>query len=276
MKHQWKTLCLASVASALALRAMADDSAANQATIAGKPDRTTTGIISAVDVNQHTLEMKKFLADKKFNLGAACEYHFPGNPAGGIVDLHPGQKVEVAYQDVDGVLVADSVRQEPMRFEGHVRSVDLAARTVSIEPDHFGAGKRFKFAGDCQVWLRNDKVGALTDIEPGNHVTLTYELPDGRPTAELIWQTSEKYTGTLTALDLEARTVRAKTMFGSKEFNLGRDCVIAVNGEAHGRMSDLKPDESLVFTFDNVNGVNVVNRIAPAQTTAGADTAAGN
>ena len=35
------------------------------------------------------------------------------------------------------------------------------------------------------------------------------------------------------------------------------------NGRSDGRLSDLKPDDRLVFTYDEINGVNVVDRIAP-------------
>jgi hypothetical protein len=33
-------------------------------------------------------------------------------------------------------------------------------------------------------------------------------------------------------------------------------------------LSDLRPDEKLVFSYDEVNGVDVVNRIAPDNGTA--------
>jgi len=43
--------------------------------------------------------------------------------------------------------------------------------------------------------------------------------------------------------------------------------VIDLDGKGGGRFSDLKPNENLVFTYDDINGVNVVNRIAPAKET---------
>ena len=43
------------------------------------------------------------------------------------------------------------------------------------------------------------------------------------------------------------------------------NCAIVINGKTDGRLSDLKPDEKLVFSYDEINGVNVVNRIAPAE-----------
>ncbi len=43
------------------------------------------------------------------------------------------------------------------------------------------------------------------------------------------------------------------------------NCAIVINGKADGQLSDLRPDEKLVFNYDEINGVNVVNRIAPAE-----------
>jgi Cu/Ag efflux protein CusF len=93
---------------------------------------------------------------------------------------------------------------------------------------------------------------------------VTYETPNEKPTVEQIAQTSIEFTGSLTAIDLGAKTLKAKSLFGEKAFNVGDDCVIMLNGKPDGQLSDLKPDDKLVFSYNEVNGVNVVNRIAPA------------
>jgi hypothetical protein len=68
----------------------------------------------------------------------------------------------------------------------------------------------------------------------------------------------------LTAIDLDQKTMKAKAMFATKKFNVGNDCAVVVNGKPDGKLTDLRPGESLTFSYDEVNGVNVVNRIAPA------------
>jgi hypothetical protein len=73
-----------------------------------------------------------------------------------------------------------------------------------------------------------------------------------------------RFTGTLTAIDLEAKTLKARAMFGTKKFNVADNCAIVINGRTDGRLSNLKPTDKLVFSYDEINGVNVVNRIAPA------------
>ena len=45
---------------------------------------------------------------------------------------------------------------------------------------------------------------------------------------------------------------------------LADNCAIVLNGKTDGKLSQLRPDERLLFNYDTINGVNVVNRIAPA------------
>ncbi len=84
--------------------------------------------------------------------------------------------------------------------------------------------------------------------------------------ARQIAQTSIEFTGTLTAIDLGEKTLKASAGFSSKKFNVADNCAIVINGKPDGRLSDLRPDEKLVFSYNNIKGVNVVNRIAPAGT----------
>src|SRR5208283_135208 len=108
------------------------------------------------------------------------------------------------------------------------------------------------------VMLRNEKPGNFADIHPGDHVTVTYEMPGGTPTVREIAQTSMAFTGTLTAIDLGAKTVKAKALFDTKKFNVADNCTIVINGKTDGKLSDLKPNDQLVFNYDQINGVNVV------------------
>jgi hypothetical protein len=239
---------------------------ADQAATADKPDRPErnyTGTISSVDLKEHTLETKGFVSGKKFNLGVACNYVLLDNNAAAANDLRPGEKVTVSYQNVDGVLVADRIEQQPVRYEGMVKAIDPAAHTLTLHVR--GMDKTFQIADDCGVMLRNEKSGALGDIQTGNHVTVTYETPDGRPTARQIAQTSIEFTGTLTAIDLGERTLKARAVFDTKKFNVADNCAIVINGKPDGQLGDLKPNDKLVISYDEINGVNVVNRIAPAE-----------
>lgn len=256
MKTKLQNACAVICISALTL-ATFPLSAAEQA---AKPDKTYTGTVTSVNPNERMLHVQGLLMGKDFNLGDSCAFILMDNASGAISDLRPGEKIMVNYQDAHGVLVADRVQQEPMSYEGFVKSIDPAAHTLTL---HLTAeNKTFTLPSDCKVVLRNDHSGTLADIQPGNHVTVTYETPNGRLTARQIAQTSEKFIGTVKAIDLNNKTLTAKATFETKKFNIADNCIIVLNGQLNGQLSDLKPNEKLVFNYDEVNGVNVVNRIA--------------
>jgi hypothetical protein len=238
-----------------ALTSSADDAATNAI-----PHKSYTGTVVSVDGKEHTLGVEGFFTSKTFNLGGNCAYTFVDKGAGAIGDLHPGQRVEVVYQEAHGVLVADRVTQEPMCYEGTVKACEPGQRTITLRGR--GRDKTFPIAGDCKVVLRGDKSGSLADIQTGNYVTVTYEIPNNKPTARGIAQTSETFTGSLTAIDLDTKTVKATALLDTKKFNLGDNCAIVINGKIDGQLADLKPNDKLVFSYDEINGVNVANRIA--------------
>ena len=253
----WMAVGAAVLTATAAFRASAD-----QLATAARPESSYTGTVVSVDPQDHTLTTKGFIFSKKFNLGAACEYTLLDNGAGTAGDLRPGEKVRVSYQDAQGVLIADRVVQQPMRFEGMVTAIDPNQHTLTLHRPTLD--KQFQIADGCKIVLRADKPGTFADIHPGNHVTVTYETPGGTPTAREIAQTSIEFTGTLTAIDLGEKTVKARSLFDTKKFNLADNCAIVIDGKTDGQLSDLKPDDKLVFSYDEINGVNVANRIALA------------
>ena len=260
---KWTAVCAAVLAASAAFRALADQPAA-----AAKPEKSYTGTVISVDPPERVLSVKEWALSKKtFNLGDNCAYALLfttlENNSGTANDLRPGEKVTVSYQASHGVLIADRIKQQPVRFEGMVAAIDPGKHTLTLH--RRGLDKELMIADGCIVMLRNEKPGTFADIHPGDHVTVTYETPGGTPTAREIAQTSMVFTGTLTAIDLGAKTVKARALFDTKKFNVADNCSIVINGKTDGKLSDLKPDDKLVFSYDEINGVNVANRIAPAE-----------
>jgi Cu/Ag efflux protein CusF len=256
----WMAVCAAALTVTAGYRVLADEAAAN-APVA-KPDKTYTGTVVSVDPKESQLDVNGFLfSHKQFNLGDTCTYMIVGQASGAVDDLRPGQRVTVGYQDANGVLVADRVTQQPLRDEGMVKAIDAKAQTLTL---HAGMiDKTFQLPPDCAVSLRGDKTGTLGDIQAGDHVTVTYEVPEGKATVRELAQNSATFTGDLTAIDLDQKTIKAKATFSVKKFNVGDDCAIMVNGRPDGKLTDLRPGESLAINYDEVNGVNIINRIAP-------------
>lgn len=244
----------------LAIMALRADEPA--ATI-GQPERTYSGTIVSIDTNEQVLTVKWWGAFKKtFNIGDNCAVSQLENSKAKVADLRPGEKVTVGYQDAQGVLIANRIEQEPMRFAGMVEAIASDRSALTLRGTMFN--KQWIIAADCKVTLRNGKPGTFADIQVGNYVTVTYETPGGKAVARQIAQTSIPFIGTLTAVDLEEKTVKAEAAFGTKKFHVADHCAILVNGKPDGRLSDLKLNDKLLFNYDEINGINVVNRIAPA------------
>jgi len=257
----WMAVCVAVLTATAGNRVLADEAAANGP--ATKPDKTYTGTVVSVDPKESVLAVRGLLpfSHKQFNLGDTCAYTIVGQDTGAVGDLRPGQRVTVGYQEANGVPVADRVTQQPMQYEGMVKAIDPKAQTLTL---HVGImDKTFQVPAECAVTLRGDKTGTVGDIQAGDHVTVTYEVPEGKATAREIAQTSATFTGDLTAIDLGARTIKAKATFSTKKFEVGDECAIVVNGKPDGKLTDLRPGESLTISYDEVDGVNIINRIAP-------------
>ena len=136
--------------SALVNRAVADATAPT-----GPADKNDTGMITAVDPQEHTVELKGLLFNKRFNLGDTCQYKMLYRSTGSASDLRPGEKIAIAYQNSGGVLVADRVEQLPVSFAGTVKTLDPVHHTITVhEP---GLDKVFQLANDCNIQLRNEK-----------------------------------------------------------------------------------------------------------------------
>jgi len=255
----WIAVCTAALTAGATFRALADE----PATAAAKSEKSYTGTVTSVDPKEHVLNVKGWtMMTKAFNLGASCLVSQLGKDNATANDLRAGEKVSVSYQDVHGVLIASRVEQEPMRFEGMVKEINNDKHTVTLH--RTALDKDIQLPSDCKIVLRDGRTGTLADIQAGYHVTVTYEMPGGTPTAREIARTSIPFTGTLTAIDLTDNTVKAKAPFDSKKFILADNCAIVINGRADGKLGDLKPNDKLLFSYDEINGVNVVNRIGPA------------
>jgi hypothetical protein len=227
---------------------------------AAAKEKSYTGTISAVDAKEKTVRVKEFLFHKTFVLGDNCVLALGENKNAPITDLRAGEKVRVSYLNASGVLVADRIDQEKLTFFGEVQSIDAANRTLTAKQG--AETKTFNLAGECRILLNGSRHGALADVKPGSRVTVTYEIPGNELVARQIEQRSKVFVGKLEAFDAPNRTLKASRLLDNKKFNLADDCTIIIDGRTDARPDELKVGQKYELSYDNVDGVNVVNRIA--------------
>ena len=249
--------------SAGVLSAMAVTAAADQTAASPVKEKEFTGKVDCVNIEEHTVTVSSLLRRRTFDLGMNCAITRWDNTAGALNDLRPGQRVTVGYQDTHGVFAADRVAQMAMRCRGVVKSMDTAQRQLVMR--HWDRDKKFMLSDDCRVLLHNQENGVLASIKPGDHISVVYERPSGPDVVRQIAQTSFSFTGSVVAVDLPQRMVSVEGTFGAKRFSLAKDCSIVMDRTLDAPMMDLHPGQRLTINYEEVNGVNVASRIAPAE-----------
>jgi Cu/Ag efflux protein CusF len=225
-------------------------------------DKNVSGTIMSLDAGQKALTIRGVLFSKTFVLGDNCSMTLDDRTAMSLADFRPGQKVIVSYKDADGVLVADRLTQDRLFFSGEVTAVDPQNHQVTIR--RHGSSKSFVIGDNCRVRLADKDNGTMQDIMPGSRVTVTYETPNGRWIARQIDEPSLRFTGAIGAINLADHTISAsKPLLGEKKFHLADNCAVVINGKLTDRPQDLRPGENCELSYQVVDGVNIVNRIAP-------------
>lgn len=230
-------------------------------------DKIFKGTVTAMDQGQKTVSVKDFWGTKTFNVGNTCAVSLQDQPSASLADLRPGQKVEVGYKNAQGVLVADRIAQHNQVFTGYISAIDLAQRTVTVKHGTFT--RNFAAAPNCTVVIKDDDTEALDDLKVGHTVSVIYESPNGLSLARRIEQRSPTFVGTIKAIDAESRTVKAKDLLAEKTFHLADGCQIVTAGKPGGSLSDLRISDRFAFTYEDNDGVLVVNRIGRETTSSG-------
>jgi len=249
------TLGIAIATLVCARPAFADDSTATNQ----EKEKVYKGTVMAVDPTEKTVLVKGHILNKTFNAAETCKVSLEDKPEAALDKLRPGHKVEVYYQNARGVLVANRIVQHNQVINGYITAVDPAQRTLAIKSS--GGKKHFAVAEDCDVRLKDAKVGTLENLKIGHSVSIAYDPADGVWTAGKIEQKAEAFVGTIQAIDAGTRTVRARSFMSERKFNLADGCRIVVEDKADAGLRDLRIGDRVEFSYEDANGVLVVNRI---------------
>jgi hypothetical protein len=225
-------------------------------------EKDYSGTITAVDAKEKVVKVQGYVLTKTFQLADNCELKLGEKKEASLGDFRPGQRVDVVYRDASGVLVASRISQEMLRFSGEISAIDRASHTIAIHD--LGLTRTFSMPDGLGVIVNGGSRGTLDDMKLGSQVTVTYEIPNNQFVARQIESKSAMYVGTLKAVSLPDRTVKAgKNLLGDKKFHLTDNCAIVINGKTDAKLSDLQLGQNYELDYVVVDGVNVVNRIAP-------------
>lgn len=239
-------------------------------TSAGKYcERTWNGTVGLVNPQNNTVTVNHLGLTRQFTLGQHCGIVMLDKKQAALSDLSPGERVMVRYCEAEGVRVADQITERALRYNGTIHAVDQKTGTLTMEEvplyRPFHAPERFRIASDCQVSRWDGHEGTPAELQTGDRISIIYELPGGSPVAYRIRDMSSSFVGAIEAVNLTDRTVKAKALHDEKTFDLGSSCQIVLPGEKAGKLKDLALGQKCKFTYENVDGVNVLDRIAPAQ-----------
>lgn len=223
-------------------------------------DSTMKGTSVYVNPADHTLTVRGFWGKKEFHVASDCKVLMESKATASAADLRPGQKLTVRYENADGVRVAHEITVRSLKFTGEIFGMDPARNVFMVHTPTLD--KKFRYPDDCEVVLLENRSGKISDLQTGDRVTVVYEVPNQRATARQIIRTSATFAGSLTAIDLEDKTLKAGAAFKSKSFTIGRNCKVVLTGNPDAQLSDLKLGDKLFFSYEDVKGVNVVNRIS--------------
>lgn len=251
-------LCLTILASTCTRFTYAEDTGTAKTTASNPANNAFTGAIAKVDHTEKTVVVKKGLFTKTFNLAKDCGFVLLDKKNAKLDDLQPGNRVEVTYQKSSGVLIAIQVRELETTFSGTVNSVDMEKRQVTVK----GAwgNKTFQVRDDSKLVFKEKGDISLSGLKVGHKVNLTYENDNGVLAILKLEQNSLTFDGSILAIDTATHTLKAKSLFTEKKFNLAGDCKVLVDGKL-GQVTDLRIGQTAEINYEDISGVLVADYI---------------
>lgn len=250
---------------------------AGQQTTEKVNDKTWDGTLSSVNLTDRSITGKSGWFSDSFRIGDDCVISTIGKDDASLSDLHPGEAVDINYQSLGGVQVASRITEKARSCSGTIQSVDAKSMKLTMVQELFGTipeHKTLRIASECKVTLNNGDSGSIADLKPGDEITAIYDLHDGKAMAYRVREKTTDVVATLEAIDLPARTVKAEGRFREMPFDLANECRIIPKGSQEGQLKDLELGGKYRFTYEDLNGVNVLYRIAPVDETKPVQTAA--
>jgi hypothetical protein len=132
-------------------------------------------------------------------------------------------------------------------YTGTVLSVDPKGRTLDLKAFLFT--KKFQLGDKCAYALCDKPEGAITDLRPGEKVTVFYQDASGVLVADRIKQEPMTEAGMIRAMDPMAHTLTLYSGRSDKTFQIPKHCQVRLQGGKAGVLTNLEPGYTVNVTY---------------------------
>jgi Cu/Ag efflux protein CusF len=135
------------------------------------------GVVKSIDPAQRQLVLRHWDRDRTFMLAQDCKVVLHDHPNGALASIKPGDHISVVYETPAGPNVVYQIARTSVSFTGALVAIDLPHRSVSVE-DVLGT-RQFDLASDCSIVMGNTTEAPMTDLRPGQRLTINYDKVNG-------------------------------------------------------------------------------------------------
>jgi len=135
------------------------------------------GVVKSIDPAQRQMVLHRWDHDRTFTLAQDCKVLLHDQANGALANIKPGDHIRAVFETPAGPEVVHEIAQTSVSFTGSVVAIDLPHRTVSVE-DVLGT-KQFSLANDCSIVMGNTTDAPMSDLRPGERLTVTYDKVNG-------------------------------------------------------------------------------------------------
>lgn len=153
--------------------------------------------------------------------------------------------------------IVTAASQQSKTWTGTVTAMNGAKSITVSDALH---SKTFGISDNCTVLTANNKVGALSDLRPGEQVIISYQRANGTLVAENISEKVLRCTGSVRSIDAQERvaTVVGRSVFGiAQTFRFASDCAVTLRNGEIGTLEEVKPGAKVTISYTLPNGTPV-------------------
>ena len=222
-----------------------------------------TGKITGMDRTAKTVTVKQLLDSRTFNLTEdfkVYELDVASNETreAKLGDLKIGQQVRVEYDEINGARLARSIQEMGNTFSGRITEIDPNTKTVKV--NKLLDTRTFNLADKSNILVYEAaspelKGMKLDDLNVGLNVTVGYEVVNGAFIAHRIEEQTRTFSGQVSAVDPNLRTVTVKKVLETRTFDVPEGAEIVMRGEEEATLGELLVGHRVAVEYREANGV---------------------